>query len=88
MGHESVRGERLALAWHVFWAFLCLLCAANYIGAMIQTEPFAPLPGPLGFHFKVAYWLALAQVFMAGFGFLWHVYGAREHLKEIEKCGP
>jgi hypothetical protein len=85
MNHESVAAEKLALCWHVFWAFVCLLCAANYIAAMIEAYQFAIFPGLLGWHFKHAVWLALAQEFMALFGFLWHVYGSREHARKL--CG-
>jgi uncharacterized membrane protein len=80
MRHDSRNAEALALNYHIIWAILCLLTAANYIAAMVQVEPIASLDHPLAFPFKAAYWLALAQIFMAFFGFLWHVFGSRQHL--------
>lgn len=85
MQHETRAAERLALGWHAFWAFLCLLTAANYLSCMIEVYPYADVPGLLGFAFKRAYWCACAQVFMAFFGFLWHLYGSREHVKSLER---
>jgi hypothetical protein len=86
--HDSRSAERLAFAWHVFWAFVCLLCACNYVACSIAVWPFAGLFGEVGLVFKYAYWLSLTQIVFALFGFLWHVWGCNEHLKELRRMKP
>jgi hypothetical protein len=87
MNHESRGGEILALGWHALWALVCLWCAANYIQASVESWPFAAIPGMLGFIWKRAYYGAVAQVFMATWGFLWHLYAIRAHVIALNEIG-
>jgi hypothetical protein len=83
--HDSRNAERIAQHYHIIWAILCLLTAANYIFAMIVTEPIASLDHYIAVPFRFAYWFCLAQIFMALFGLLWHWYGGKQHAAEVRR---
>jgi hypothetical protein len=57
----------------------------NYIQASIESWPFAAVPGALGMVWKRAFYAALAQIFMATFGFVWHLWAIRAHVIALEE---
>jgi hypothetical protein len=85
MKHESKGAEYFALASHFVWAAVCLLGALNYLQCAIEDWQFTVLNGVLGFIMKRLFWHAIVQQFFCAFGFLWHVWGTREHFIALRK---
>lgn len=83
--HETLGAEKLARGFHILWTFASLFWAANCAFAAYLVDPFASFAGPIGFTFTMAYYNLVGQVFLALTGAVWHVFGAREHQKEIDR---
>jgi hypothetical protein len=83
--HESLPAEKVARAFHILWAIASLFWAVNCVFGAYVIEPFANFAGPIGFTFSIAYYNLAGQTFLALIGVVWHIYGAREHQREIER---
>jgi hypothetical protein len=83
--HESLAAEKLAKAFHILWAIASLFWAVNSAFCAYVVDPFATFGGPIGFTFTIAYYNLAGQTFLGLIGTIWHVYGAREHQREIAR---
>lgn len=77
--HESIQGERVAIAWHSLWALLCL---SDVAACSITAHIVMPLYS-VGTPVVALLWTLGCQGMAAALGALWHVVAALEHRREV-----
>lgn len=83
MTHETIAAEKIALAWHMIYAVYAILCVVTSAMVAVMLEPFAVAP--------VVFFLYLLCVINAigmAIQALFHLWGAREHRRQIEVLKP
>jgi hypothetical protein len=82
--HETIHGERVALAWHLLWALLCLSDVAACVFVFRQAMPMYSA----GMTVAWLLWTLAGQSIAAACGAVWHVVAALEHRRVIALRWP
>lgn len=83
MTHETIAAEKIAMAWHIVFAVVTLICSVTSVYAAILIEPIAAFPVFFMLYLMCAV-NAIGMAIQAGF----HLWGAREHRRQIEVLKP
>lgn len=88
MTHETVAAEKLAYGWHVLFALFALVCAAVSVICAVMVEQMASLHSQLGAIFYMLYLMSVMNAIGMSLQALFHLWGAREHKRQIDVLRP